>query len=218
MIIKPRRIALIVIVDGYNLIKQVFHKIKGKLEGQRNQLIKELGYYKNKKASTIDEVILVFDGGFSRHADRQVHNGVVVVFSGNKDSADDWIISFTKKHKNQEMLLVTKDNKLRSACKRYGADPVDVYDFYDIVQNTILEDIEKELKLDNHVQISKHEDDYIHDEQLEGFEHGDSVALDILMAQADLSDFKKDNKRASKDTKEKMSKEDKRVYKKIKKL
>lgn len=209
---------MIVIVDGYNLIKHVFHKIKGKLEGQRNQLIKELGYYKNKKASTIDQIILVFDGGFTSHADRQVRNGVVVVFSGNKDSADDWIIKFTEKHKNKEMLLVTKDNKLRAECKRYSADSVDVYDFYDIIQNTILEDIEKEFKLDNNVQVSKYEDDYIHDERLEGFEGGDSVALDILMSQADLSDFRKDNKNVFKELKEKMSKEDKRVYKKIKKL
>ncbi len=209
---------MIVIIDGYNLIKQVFHKIKGKLEGQRNQLIKELGYYKKKKTSSIDQIILVFDGGFTSHADRQIHNGVIVVFSGNKDSADDWIIKFTKKHKNEEMLLVTKDNKLRSSCKRYGADSVDVYDFYDIVQNTILEDIEKEFKLSNNIQIIKHDDNYVNDDQLEGFEHSNNEALDILMSQADLSDFKKDKKDTFKEKQEKMSKEDKRLYKKIKKL
>lgn len=212
---------MIVIIDGYNLIKQVFHKIKGKLEGQRNQLIKELVYYKKKKTSSIDQIILVFDGGFTSHADRQIHNGVIVIFSGNRDSADDWIIKFTKKHKNEEMLLVTKDNKLRSACKRYGADSVDVYDFYDIVQNTILEDIEKEFKLSGNTQIIKHDDNYVNDDQLEGFEDGNNEALDILMSQANLSDFKKDKKDKRdlfKERKEKMSKEDKRIYKKIKKL
>ncbi|MBD3273244.1 hypothetical protein GF385_02755 [Candidatus Dependentiae bacterium] len=215
---KTEEFVLILIIDGYNLIKQVFHKVKGKLENQRNQIIKELGYYKKKRENGIKDIILVFDGGFTSHADRQIHDGVVVIFSGNKDSADDWIIKFVEKHKNEEMLLVTKDRKLKSACKNYGVDALGVYDFYDIVQNTILEDVEKEFKIKNKsFENVKKEEDYIYDDQLKGFELGDSEALDILMSQADIFESKKDEEKIKKKS-EKMSKKDKRIYKKIKKL
>jgi predicted RNA-binding protein with PIN domain len=209
---------LILIVDGYNLIKQVFNKIKGKLESQRNQLIKELGYYRNKKKNSIKEILLVFDGGFSSKADRQVHNGVVVIFSGNKYSADDWIIKFTKKHSREEMLLVSKDRKLISACKLYGADSIDVYDFYDIVQNNLLEDIEKEFKIGEELQVLKLENQDFFDEQLQGFDPKRSQALDILMSQVDISNIDKQLESEILEKKEKMSKADKKIYKKIKKL
>lgn len=208
---------MILIIDGYNVIKQVFHKVKGKLEVQRQQLIKELAYYKKKKIKTIKNLILVFDGGFIGHADRQVHDGVVVVFSGNKESADDWIINFAQKHKNQEMLLVTKDKKLLSECKKYGVDGIDVYDFYDIVQNSILEDIEKELKLRNNSDLLKQDDSSLFEEHLHGFEAGNNETLDILMAQVDVADLNKDKFNFDRKI-EKMNKEDKRIYKKIKKL
>lgn len=207
---------MIVIVDGYNLIKQIFHKINGNLENQRNQLIKELGYYKQKKKHSIDQLVLVFDGGFSSHADRQIHNGIVVIFSGNREIADDWIIRYTKKHLNEEMLLVTRDKKLQISCKRYGADPIGVYDFYDIVQNTILEDVEKEFRINNDGPALK-QSDYILNDQLEGFSQGNNKALDILMSKIDVVNTDKDEEKFEVKHK-KMSKEDKRVYRKLKKL
>lgn len=209
---------MILIIDGYNLIKQVFRKIKGNLEKQRNQLIKELGYYRTKKKDSIKEIILVFDGGFSSNADRQIHNGVVVIFSGNKYSADDWIIKFTKKHANEEMLLITKDRQLISSCKPYGIDSIDVYDFYDIVQNCLLEDIEREFKIKEEVELLKKGEQDFFDDQLKGFKPNDSQALDILMSQVDVSNVDKTIETKKTNKLQKMSKQDKKMYKKIKKL
>ena len=109
---------MIVIIDGYNLLKQVFYKVKGKLDAQRKHFIKQLGHYKSKKGDGIKEIIVVFDGGHFRHATREIHSGIVVVFSGQKSSADQWIAEYVEKHKGKEFLLVSKDRELISKCKK----------------------------------------------------------------------------------------------------
>lgn len=209
---------MIVIVDGYNLLKQVFHKIKGKLDLQREQLINELSIYKNKKYPEIKEMVLVFDGGTEKHAERQVRNGIIIVFAGQKQSADDYILDFVQKNKNQELLLVTKDIELKRLCAQYNVDSIDVFDFYDIVKNCILSDIEDNIKNININNLYKLEQDVYEEEQLKGFNLKNSKALDVLMAQSDLEYKKEDLLKNKKDKLSKMSKKDKSVYKKIKKL
>lgn len=209
---------MIVIIDGYNLLKQVFNKLKDKLDKQRKELVSELGFYKNKKYPGIRELVVVFDGGISSHADRQIHNGVVVVYSGYKNSADDWIFEFTKRHNNCEILLVSNDRELISRCMKYRTDPIDVFAFYEIVQNTIAHDILNEFKRKNSCQIIKYEKNVEFDEQLKGFGPNDSSDLDMLMAHADLN-FKNEEQRSAYRLKnEKISKKEKRIYRKIKKL
>lgn len=206
------------IIDGYNLLKQVFNKVKGKLDKQRKQLVSELGFYKKKKYPKVKELVVVFDGGLSSHADRQVHNGVVVVYAGQKSSADDWIFEFVKKHKNSEILLISKDRELISRCKKYGSDDIDVFDFYDIVQNTIAQDILNEFKRKNSSQVVKYHKDLEFDEQLKGFGRDDSSDLDVLMSQADLNFQNEDNVSSGRLKNKKVSKKEKRIYRKIKKL
>ncbi|MBU4269949.1 NYN domain-containing protein [Candidatus Dependentiae bacterium] len=208
---------MIVIIDGYNLLKQVFNKVKGKLDIQREQLIKELIFYKKTNVQ-IKEIIVVFDGGLSLHSERQIKNGIVVIFSGQKISADDWIFEYVEKNKNKEILLVTKDNELKTKCKKCGADAIDVFDFYDIVLNTITAQVE--FKFDkNENKIQKIEsDDYVL-EQLCDFKPKSSEALDVLMSHIDIDFAKKDNEPEIKNFKSlKIPKKEKQIYKKIKKL
>ncbi len=210
---------MIVIIDGYNLLKQVFYKIKGKLDKQREQLVMELGFYKSKKSPEIKEIVVVFDGGLLRHADRQTHNGIVVVFSGQRQSADDYILDFVERNKNKEILLVSKDNELKKRCSKFNVDAVDVFDFYDIVKNTILNEVESEFQRGAVDSIHKYERNGCQSEQLRGFSGKNSEALDILMSQGSL-DIKKDESEIKivQHKKNKKSKLEKRIYKKIKKL
>ncbi len=218
------RISLIILIDGYNLLRHTFYNVKGKLVKQREQFIRQLGYYKSKKS--IGKIIAVFDGGLSRHATREVHGGVVVMYSGQKSSADDWILDFVKKNKEKEMLLVTMDNELKDKCANYGVDNIGVKDFYDLVQNSLLEEVVESFSqktdqvqkfddLDDSSSFDAHFDDY-------GNKHRDSQAIDMLMEQTILNSIKKDDTYsdlASRKSKAKtLSKKEKKVYKKIKKL
>ena len=74
---------MILVIDGYNLLKQIFPGIKESLEKQRLQFIRQLSYYKSKKTD-IKDIVVVFDAGPSSHATREVRSGIVVVYSGQK--------------------------------------------------------------------------------------------------------------------------------------
>lgn len=208
---------MIILIDGYNLLKQLFPKLKENLEKQKNQLIKQLGYYKNKKFPEVKEIIIVFDGGLLRHATREIHSGIVVIYSGQNSTADDWIIDFAEKNKEKEILLITLDKNLISSCQKYGVDSLNIFDFYKILQNTLLSDIDvdQEIKKQN---IQKYKDESSNEYNI------NNKALDLLMENASLSlEHKKDDtiysgKNARESKAKKISKQEKKFYKKLKKL
>ena len=213
---------MIIIIDGYNLLRNIFHKEKGKLDRQRGELIRQLSYYKRKKEH---EIVVVFDGGFFNHATREIKKGVIVVFSGRRASADDWIFEYVERNKGKELLLITHDKQLIDRCKKFGTDALGVKDFYDLLQDSLLEDVEKEFekefekKGDGDSSIQK----YNRNKKKVGKEI-ESEALDLLMAQTDLSEYKKDGDEGLSKTRRKkqksktLPKKAKKIYKKIKKL
>ncbi|MBD3231090.1 hypothetical protein GF322_00345 [Candidatus Dependentiae bacterium] len=209
--------ALIVIVDGYNLLRAVFYKVKGKLTEQRNHFIKQLGHYKSKK-NEINEIIIVFDGGYFRHATREIHNGVVTIFAGQKSSADDWIINYIKKNKQYQILLVSRDRQLISKCENYGADAIDVEEFYELVQSSILEDVSSKQKIND--LVKKYEKNIYVDDKL----NSNDKILDLLMEETQIDSFLEEKERYEKNDvknnkkKGKLPKKEKKIYKKIKKL
>lgn len=209
---------MVVVIDGYNLLRNIFHKEKGKLDKQRDELICQLSYYKRKKGH---EIVVVFDGGFLKHATRETRKGVIVIFAGRKLSADDWIFEYIKRNKNKEILLITHDRQLIDRCGRFGADALGVSDFYEILRNSLFEDIEGEFfkKTSNKTTIQKYERD-----RNSCCEEIYNEALDLLMSQIDLSSYKKDKGecvakvRTKKRKSKTLSKATKKIYKKLKKL
>ncbi|HBS48378.1 TPA: hypothetical protein DEO28_00315 [Candidatus Dependentiae bacterium] len=208
-----------IIIDGYNLLRNIYHKEKGKLEKQRDLFIRQLGIYRHKKGN---DLIVVFDGGLFGHATREIRNGVVIIFSGQKLSADDWIFNYVQNNPNEELLLITYDRQLKDRCKRFGVDSLGVNEFYSILQDCLLGEVESDLKKD--VSTGENIEKYEMDEH-ENFPRFnkliDSEALDLLMSQTDLSHYRKDetendNKKFKKS--HSLSKKEKKVYKKLKKL
>lgn len=214
---------MIVVIDGYNLLKQIFPGIKGSLEKQRALFIQHLAHYKMKKAKEISEIVVVFDAGPSTHATREVKSGVVVVFSGTRSSADNWILAFVERKKGQELLVVTLDRELLDACKRLGADVLSVYDFYNIMQQNLLEDAAEAFAgTDQHTIIEKY--DNIGLVECDNYSI-DTKALDILMEQASVGitkdiDLDETGEAASlkKSKAHKLSKKERRIATKLKKL
>ena len=179
---------MIIVIDGYNLLHQVFPRVRGELDKQRKEFIKHLIFYKKTKASSIKEIIVVFDGGEWGRATREVHGGVTIIFSGQKSSADEWIIDYVNRKPGEELLLVTLDRELIELCKGRNIEVMRVFDFYQILEKTLLKSAEYDF-------LEKKRTS----EQVEKYEEGSAVssveseALDLLMRQASPEFDKKDN-------------------------
>lgn len=211
---------MVVVIDGYNLLRNVFHKEKGKLTSQREKLVQQLSYYKNKKKI---DIIIVFDGGYFKHASREIKGGVVVIFSGQNSTADDWIWEYVGKHPSQDILLATEDRQLIAKCQKLNdkLDVIKVHTFYKYLQDFLLEEVVDSLvNKENGGEVIK----YQHEEDDEIKGEVKSEALDFLMSQIDMGSYQKDEDRSSDlgDTKKgkakALSQQKKRFYKKLKKL
>lgn len=120
---------MVIIIDGYNLLKQLHPNNKENLEWHKKNLLRELGAYKKMKEGSISEILVVFDGGGLAHATREIHHGIVMLETGYKRSADDWIIDYVDRYKNQEITIVSMDRQLCLTCEQHGAFSISVFDF-----------------------------------------------------------------------------------------
>jgi len=206
---------MIIVIDGYNLLHHVFPGAKGKLTKHRDTLIRHLGFYKSKKKH---EIVIVFDGGVIGRAMREIHRGVVVIESGQKRSADDWIVDYVQRNKQHSFLLVSRDRELAHRCKEHAdVDVIDAKDFYDLVQSYIFEDVQQELTSPGGP-VEKFDRDDDDDEMLGEI---DSAALDLLMSGADVEAALKDKEEdvPSRQSKKKETpKKHRSLERKIKKL
>ncbi len=213
---------MIILIDGYNLLRHIFPKEKGLLEKQREQLILQLGFYWSKKKDEIKEIIVVFDAGPLRHATREIKAGVAIIFSGQKSSADEWILHYVEKHHNRDVLLVSLDRKLVQSCEEFDIVSMGVDEFYHTLKNFLMREVDgKDRKnvlssVERYEPIDLYEDD--------GREQESRSALDLLMEEASLHVMQKDDDTVSQKhkrkggTSKKLSKKKRKRYAKIKKL
>ncbi len=212
---------MILLIDGYNLLKQIFPGVKNNLDRQKSSFIQQLAYYKTKKSADISEIIVVFDAGPSIHATRTIKSGIVIIYSGVKSSADNWILHFAENNKHKEILVVSMDRALCEACKEFDVDTMDVYEFYKILQSNLLDHVLHQSHEQEHESLEKY--DPVDLDEL-GQSTVDHKALDLLMEQSSIQMYgQKNDERddAKKDRKGKaitLSKKEKRVLAKLKKL
>ncbi|MBN1620363.1 NYN domain-containing protein [candidate division WOR-3 bacterium] len=104
------------IVDGYNLIGKKCADFYS--EENREKLIRNIVNF------TLSEKyfsIIVFDGKGTT-ATREKRPGVEVIFSGDKDKADDLIVKIIENGKKDDSYTVlTSDRELSARCKALGA-------------------------------------------------------------------------------------------------
>jgi len=231
---------MIVVIDGYNLLKQIFPHVKGKIDKQRDVFIRQLGYYKSKKTRDIKDIIVVFDAGPFGHATREIHEGVVVIFSGQKSSADDWIIEYAQDHKNEDLLIVMMDRKIIMECEKVGATTLGSIDFYGLMQSFLLDAAAQEFTTREFTTqefeagaspsvtvIEKYDQDDEFADELSRKKF-DRHALDLMMEQTSLEssslllnkedDVDLNNANRRKGVAEKLSKKERKVLSKVKKL
>lgn len=211
---------MIVVIDGYNMLRQIFPGIKGKLDAQRNYLIQQLSSYKAQKKDSIRDIVIVFDAGPINRATREVHHGIVVMYSGQSSNADEWIIQYVQKHKEQELIIVTKDRGVIQACKPYNIQELDGQSFYQIIRDTLLTTnsapTNKITLYDQNIQ--KYDQTEFEDE----INHKiDRSELDFLMQKESSFIQEKDEVERKEEKKSKakaLSKKEKKLYAALKKL
>jgi predicted RNA-binding protein with PIN domain len=127
---------MIIVIDGYNVLKQVIttHVIGAQ---ECKVFITLLGRYAFHKKHVI---VLVFDGGPHEWPHSERTAAVQVVYSGARQTADDYISSYLEKHKNQEIVLVSSDNELNSIASDKGIASIDSSSFYALFKDTINSD------------------------------------------------------------------------------
>lgn len=119
-----------ILIDGYNVLKQALGS-KQISESQRRAFIAMLGRYAARKNHT---VTVIFDGGPDTWSTRQKDHGIVVVYSGIKQSADDLIK--TALEQRPHVLLVTSDNELKASAG-HGTTVMNSLDFYTLVKEEL---------------------------------------------------------------------------------
>jgi predicted RNA-binding protein with PIN domain len=210
---------MILVIDGYNVLKQLFPGLKNNLDKQKAAFIRQLAFYKRKKVATIQEIIVVFDAGPFSHASRSIKSDIVIMYSGTKSTADAWILSYVENNRNKEILVVTRDREIREACHQMGVDSLGSDEFYRILHDNLIE-----LPSPQATETTIEKYDPIMLDDNEPTPHSLSPeALDILMEQSsiEMADAKpndNDVRRSRQSPAHNLTKKERRIQAKIKKL
>jgi predicted RNA-binding protein with PIN domain len=109
------------IIDGYNYMNRIRSSPSGEesnFDMQRRSLLEK--FVKYKKIKSI-KITVVFDAYNSLSPGRQRENykGIDVVYSGEKETADNVIIGWIREKKSN-IVVVTSDREIIDEAKRYG--------------------------------------------------------------------------------------------------
>ena len=112
--------SLHIVIDGYNLIRQSY-ELKAidrkNMQAGREALLEKLARYRKAKPYRIT---VVFDSSFEKslYTQRDTYNGITIIYSSGKDTADDVIKNMAEKE--SQLLVVSSDNSVASYSKLHG--------------------------------------------------------------------------------------------------
>ncbi|MGB8468289.1 MAG: NYN domain-containing protein [Candidatus Babeliales bacterium] len=105
-----------IILDGYNILK-AFSGTHVPAQ-ERDSYIRRLERYSKTRHH---QIVIVFDGGpYTWPHAEHVAQGVRVIYSGSKSSADAVIMQYLDDHHTQDLLLVTNDRAIITHGARVG--------------------------------------------------------------------------------------------------
>lgn len=132
-----------IVIDAYNFIKHISGKtfISDKEIDDWIKKFKEYIRLKNNR------IVLVFDAGPSVYQSQDVFGRLVVIYSGQKESADDVIKSWLMKWRDVESLVVTSDREIRDFASRLDVVSVSSDDFYKIFDRVMGQECRYEQKI-----------------------------------------------------------------------
>ncbi len=130
---------MILIIDGYNLLKHIdpHHDIS---EHERTVFLHQLKRYARRKKH---KIVLVFDGGPYQWPHKELVNGIKVIYSGERDTADTVIMRYIADHKTQDLLLISSDHELNLFASKYDIASIGSDDFYPLFKQGIQDPLEE---------------------------------------------------------------------------
>ena len=190
---------MIIIIDGYNLLKILYGPEVSQTE--RSQFIAFLGQYRKKQEH---DIMIVFDAGPCLRPTSNKQSGITVVYSGTYMSADQYIIEYVQKSKQQGRVLVTADRDLIRQVAVHEVHAVDPYTFYHRIHKRVGQ-IEHEKNTKNSKQnVIKYQDAFRTSSPQE-----DELMYEAAAALSDLYKDEEDSPQAQRSKKNKLSKKNK---------
>ena len=124
---------MIILIDAYNMLKQIImHREVAQRE--RTWFLSLMGRYGNKKKH---HMVVVFDGGPYEWLHKERVHGIQVVYSGVHGTADDYIKHYIGGHQESDILLVSDDRDLNVYAARFSMPSISPRDFYILVQEAL---------------------------------------------------------------------------------
>jgi len=142
---------MIIILDGYNILKHADGDRKIGQE-ERRQFIQMLNNYHRRKKHTI---IVVFDGGPCTWPSKEVIAKVKVIYSGSKKTADTVIMEYIKDHHAKDLLLVSSDNELARFAQKFEVVSIGSEEFYYLLQEALRSSSEQDVLQDVRVEVDE---------------------------------------------------------------
>lgn len=126
---------MILVIDGYNVLKHIdpYRTID---DHERAHFINELKRYARRKKHNM---VLVFDGGEYRWPHKEQVDGVKIIYSGGKKTADEVIMEYLYDHKMKDLLLVSSDHELNLFASKHGVASIGSDDFYRLLKEGLQE-------------------------------------------------------------------------------
>lgn len=118
-----------IIIDGYNIIKQVFAKTHVS-EKERAWFMNKLTEYAHRKKHTL---YVVFDGGPYERPTIETRGVITKVYSGRHKSADEVIKNYIEEQVLKPMIIVTTDRQVNAYAARHKVPSIDSLDFYKLL-------------------------------------------------------------------------------------
>jgi predicted RNA-binding protein with PIN domain len=194
---------MIIIIDGYNVLKQ-YTPGADVSHSARTRFIAHCAQYARRKNHTL---IVVFDGGPHQWMFKEVINGVTVVYSGQQKTADDVIKGYIEQYHSHDALLVSSDRELNVCAQAHGVTSINSRDFYQLMREDV-NTVQQSKKTGNDVIIK------LADATLpEVDELMRSLVGNVPIKKEDFG-----GSQTSKSASKKMSKEERMLLKKLKKL
>ena len=123
---------MIVIIAGYNLLHAAFDDPKN--ERTRDTMIQLFNRYARIKNH---HILIVFDAGPFYWSTVEQSGRVEVAFSGQNQSADQYIKQYLSDHRVQDILLVSSDRDICFTADNYEIPSIASDEFYKIISHTV---------------------------------------------------------------------------------
>jgi predicted RNA-binding protein with PIN domain len=120
---------MMIIIDAYNVLQ---HIAKGRAgQSEKDAFTAQIQDYADR---TGHQISLIFDGGSVLVPARQKQGKLVIIHTGHRETADDYIIRLLEYESGGKVLLVSSDRQLQSAARRWGAEYMETSVFVGLFQ------------------------------------------------------------------------------------